>query len=362
MYGATYGYRSATSPTMRSHLAAKVRQLGEMVGLRAGDVVLDIGCNDGTLLNAYGDRGLVRIGIDPSSAKFRDHFAPDIRVCTDFFSAERVRAVIGDRKCRIVTSIAMLYDLDDPLDFIRQIDQLLARDGVWGFELSYLPLFLTNLSYDQTCHEHVTYLGMRQIQWLLERTGLEVLDVALNEMNGGSFWVIAGRRGGPHRANRARIEALLQAERPLDGPEPFERFARRVAAHRDEVQEFLRLARAAGKSVYGYGASTKGNVTLNYCGVGRDDLVAICDRQPQKHALVTPGTRFRIVPQDEMRPHADYAFVLIWHLRREVILDELQFLARGGTLVFPLPRLHVVNGDNYERYLDAPLADLGFAL
>ena len=363
MYGATYGYHSSLSPTMVSHLQEKADHLRTFVALTPGDIVLDIGCNDGTLLNCFGGRDVVRVGIDPSSKKFAANFQEGIRVVYDFFSAERVRAVIGDGACRIITSIAMLYDIEDPMAFMRQIRSLLARDGVWAFEQSYLPLMLTNLTYDQVCHEHVTYLGLRQIQWMAERAGLKILEVFFNHVNGGSFYVIAGRDDGPFTPNDTRIREVLRAEAPLKTLEPFARFRSRVLSHRDDVRDFLRMAKEAGKTVYGYGASTKGNIVLNFCGVGPEDLTAICDRNVEKHGLVTPGTKIPIISQAQMRQaNPDYLLVLIWHFRREVIEDEREYLMNGGKLVFDLPRVHTVDRENAERYLTAPFEELAFSL
>lgn len=363
MYGLTYGYRSSTSPMMRSHLKAKVDQLLELVKPVPGDIVLDIGCNDGTLLNFYRDRGLVRIGMDPSSAKFASNFDSDIRVIHDFFAASGVRSLVGDAKCRIVTSIAMFYDLDDPQAFVDDIKQVLAPDGIWAFELSYLPLMFTNLTYDQVCHEHVTYLALSQIERLLKKAGLRILDVSFNEVNGGSFHILACHDDGPYASETAKLQAILAAEEPLKGFAPYERFQDRVNAHRDDVRNFLALAKAAGKTVYGYGASTKGNITLNFCDATPDDMVAICDAQEQKYGLVTPGVRIPIVSKAEARAaQPDYMLVLIWHFRKEIIEDEMEYLRKGGKLVFALPRMHIVDKDNYERYLNAPFADIGFTL
>lgn len=364
MYGATYGYYSSISPTMVSHLEDHVRQLVAFAKPRKGDVVLDIGCNDGTLLNAYGvDSGLVRIGMDPSSAKFAAHFQPDIQVVYDFFSETGARSMIGERQCRIITSIAMFYDLDDPMAFMRDVRAMLAPDGVWALELSYLPLLLTQLTYDQICHEHVTYLALTQIDWMMKRTGLKVLDVSFNDMNGGSFYILAGRDDGPYQPEAAKIRGILDAERPLDTDAPLTRLSNRVLAHRDEVRHFLELARAAGKRVYGYGASTKGNIVMNYCGVTHNDLAAIGDRNPEKDGLTTPGTRIPIISHAKLRRLSpDYLFVLIWHFRREVIRDELDYLKRGGKMVFNLPRLHIVDEANYQRYLDTPFEDLAYSL
>jgi NDP-4-keto-2,6-dideoxyhexose 3-C-methyltransferase len=364
MYGATYGYYSSISPTMASHLEGLVRRVVDCARPRAGDVVLDIGCNDGTLLNAYGaGAGLIRIGIDPSSAKFASKFQGDIRVVYDFFSEARVRSLIGDRQCRIITSIAMFYDLDDPIGLMREVRALLAPDGVWALELSYQPLLLTRLTYDQVCHEHVTYPALTQMMWMAKRAGLRILDVNFNDVNGGSFFLFVGRDDGPYQPDTATIERVLGAERPLQTEAPYARFRNRVQAHRDEIRHFLTLARAAGKRVCGYGASTKGNIVMNYCGVTRGDISAIGDRNPEKDGLTTPGTRIPIVSHARLRDlKPDYLLVLIWHLRSEVIRDELSYLQQGGKMMFDLPRLHVVDETTSQRDLDTPFEDLAYSM
>lgn len=364
MYGSTYGYYSSISPTMVSHLEKHVLEIVAFAKPRKGDVVLDIGCNDGTLLNTYGqDVGLVRIGMDPSSKKFKSHFQPDIQVVYDFFSANGARSMIGDRDIKIITSIAMFYDLDDPMAFMRDVRSLLAPDGIWALELSYLPLLLTQLTYDQICHEHVTYFGLAQIDWMMKRTGLKILDMSFNDVNGGSIFIMASRDDAPYQPDRGKIQGVLDAERPLETDGPFTRLRNRVMAHREEVRHFLELARAAGKRVYGYGASTKGNVVMNYCGVTRNDLAAIGDRNPEKDGLTTPGTRIPIISHAKLRQaRPDYLFVLIWHLRKEVIEDEIAYLESGGRMVFDLPRLHVVDKTNHRRYVETPFEDLAYSL
>jgi NDP-4-keto-2,6-dideoxyhexose 3-C-methyltransferase len=364
MYGATYGYYSSISPMMVQHLERKTEDLIRYAHPQKGDIVLDIGCNDGTLLNSYGaDCGLLRVGMDPSAAKFAGHYDPDIRVIYDFFSAAQARQLIGNGKCKIVTSIAMFYDLDDPISFVRDIAGILDQDGVWAAELSYLPLLLRQLTYDQICHEHVTYLGLRDMDFILKRCGLRLLDVWFNDMNGGSFYFYAGKQDGPHKPNTAKLEALLAEEAILGTEEPYDRLRNRVLNHRDEVRSFFELAKLAGKSVCGYGASTKGNVVMNYCGIGPRDLAVIGDRNPEKDGRVTPGTRIPIVSHAELRNRKpDYVFSFIWHLRKEVILDELEYLRAGGKLVFVLPRLHLVDSSNYERYLQRSFEDLAFTI
>lgn len=364
MYGTTYGYFSSISPTMVSHLTSKVDSLLEYVKPNSGEIVIDIGCNDGTLLNRYGsESGLIRIGIDPSAEKFRSNYQPDIRVAYDFFSERIARTLIGENKCKIITSIAMFYDLDDPLSFIRDISSLLSDDGVWALELSYLPLFLKQLSYDQTCHEHVTYLGLRQMEWMFRQCGLKTLEVSLNDMNGGSFYLYVGKENGPYFPNQTEIDRLISEEYVLDDPSTYKRLTNRILSHRDDVQNLFQVLTAAGKKVFGYGASTKGNIILNFCGLGPNDIQAIGDRNPEKDGLVTPGTRIPIISHEKLRALSpEYLFVFIWHFRNEVIRDEMEFLRRGGKLIFALPRLHVVDINNYNRYLDNSFEDHAFSL
>ena len=364
MYGSTYGYFSSISPTMTAHLTGKVHDLVAYAKPRRGDIILDIGSNDGTLLNAYGsEAGFVRVGMDPSAEKFRHNYQSDINVVYDFFSEKGTRSMIGGKSCKIITSIAMFYDLDDPLSFVRQIRALLAVDGVWALELAYMPLFLKQLSYDQICHEHVTYYGLRQMDWMMRQEGLKILNVSFNDMNGGSFYLYVGRADGPYIPEQGRIDSLLASEAELDLLSPYQRLRNRMLAHRDDVKNFFKIMRAAGKKVYGYGASTKGNVVINYCGLGPDDVVAIGDRNPEKDGRVTPGARIPIISHEKLRAlKPEYLFVFIWHFRSEVIRDEMEFLRRGGTLVFSLPRLHLVDINNYDRYLDNDFRDQSFLL
>jgi len=364
MYGTTYGYFSSISPLMVAHLQQKVEDLVEYVHPKKGDIVLDIGCNDGTLLNYYdASLGVQRLGIDPSSEKFRSLFQSDIEVIYDFFSEEGVRSIIGDKQCRIITSIAMFYDIDNPLEFMRQIRSLLSQDGVWVLELSYLPLLCTQLTYDQICHEHVTYLSLTHMEWMMKRTGLKILDVSFNDLNGGSFSIYAGRDDSLSKPNTEKINKIIDMERPLSDISTYEKLHERVVSHREEVKNFFELIRASGKKLYGYGASTKGNIIMNYCGLTNDDIIGIGDRNPEKDGLVTPGTRIPIMAHDKLRQkNADYLFVFIWHLRKEVIQDESEYLMGGGKMVFVLPRLHVVDKNNYQRYLEKDFEDLAFSL
>lgn len=346
MFGERYGYRSSVTETMRRHLAGKVADLLALVGPRPGDAIIDIGCNDGTLLRAYDGLGLRRIGVDPSSGPFADQMPEGVELIVDFFSAARVAPALNGAKARIVTSIAMFYDLPDPVGFMREVKAHLADDGVWEMEQSYMPLMLGELTYDTVCHEHLTYYGLRQIAWMAERAGLTIFDASTNDVNGGSFRVQLVHAEGPRRPSAeqaAAVARLLEQERAagLAGAEPYLAFARRIEHHRDVVQDFFR--RTAGELTLGYGASTKGNVVIQYCGVTKEQMPAILERHPPKFGLTTPGSRIPIISEEEGRARdPDYLFVLPWHFREEIIRREQAFLDAGGKLVFPLPRFEIV--------------------
>ena len=348
MYGIDYGYRSSLNQSMVRHLRTKVKGLQRRVQLVRGDIVLDIGSNDGTTLSFYPqEAGFDLVGIDPTAEKFGPYYRTDILRLAEFFSAETFRRHFPGRQARIVTSIAMLYDLEEPLTFMREVAQILAPDGIWHFEQSYLPLMLSQNAYDTICHEHREYYALRQIQWLAERAGLKIIEVETNDVNGGSFAVTVARRDGPLQENRAAVESYLRKEQAdgLHSPSRYASFAQGVFAHRDRLLALLEDIRAQGKSVLGYGASTKGNVILQFCGVTSRTLQAIADVNEDKVGAFTPGTLIPIVSEAEVRRRKpDFLLVLPWHFRQDLVEREAAFLKAGGKMIFPLPRIEVVGG------------------
>jgi hypothetical protein len=342
MYGLNYGYRSGLNQDMVSHLTQKVSSLMENYPVTSGDVVLDIGSNDGTLLSCYPD-GPLLIGMDPTAAKFRSFYQSRISVVPDFFSAKNFLSASGGKKARIVTSIAMLYDLDEPVEFVRQIASILRKDGVWHFEQSYMPLMVQSNAYDTICHEHLEYYGLRQIQWILRQCGMKVLDVAFNDTNGGSFAVTAALESALYPAATSRIAEILNSEAAFEQLAPYEEFKSCVSHHRDALCERLVTLSREGARVLGYGASTKGNVILQYCGLTEREIPAIAEVNPDKFGAFTPGSLIPILSEQEahaLKP--DYFLVLPWHFREGLIRRENAFLKRGGRMLFPLPSIDVV--------------------
>jgi NDP-4-keto-2,6-dideoxyhexose 3-C-methyltransferase len=344
MYGMNYGYRSGLNRSMVDHLQKTADKIKNTVSLNSNDLILDIGSNDSTLLKAIDGPGLKLVGMDPSGAKFRQYYPPNIALIPDFFSAARFRQEFGQRSARVVTSIAMFYDLETPLEFVRQVYEILADDGIWVFEQSYLPTMLSRTAYDTICHEHAEYYALQQILWMLDQTGFSVIDVELNDINGGSFSVTASKRNASHSEYPTVVQQLINQEQQLSlsGLAIYDQFRDRVFKHREKLQQFLRKTRADGKKILGYGASTKGNVMLQFCGITSDDLPCIADVNTDKFGAFTPGTKIPIVSEEEARSQNPDGFLIFpWHFRDFIIARETDFLAMGGKLIFPLPTMEV---------------------
>jgi SAM-dependent methyltransferase len=342
-----YWYRSGTNATMRGHLAGIADEASALLG-RPRARVLDIGCNDGTLLTAY-PQNFVKLGVDPSD--LAREVPAGITVVRDLFPSEELFAALAGEPCDIVTSIAMFYDLEDPIAFARAVKRLLAPDGIWCFEMSYMPTMLRTTSYDTICHEHLEYYSLAVIEHILREAELKIFNVSLNSINGGSIRCYATHLSN-HRHKREEftqnIRTLRQQEfdLELDTDKPYRHFQERANAHKQELQGLLKKLRAEGKRVHVYGASTKGNTILQWCEIDLRLIEAAAERNPDKFGARTLGTDIPIISEAESRQaHPDYYLVLPWHFRPEILDREKAMLAAGVGMIFPLPTIEVVRGE-----------------
>lgn len=344
MYGENYGYRSGLNGSMVKHLQQKSKTLEKMAKPTADDLVLDIGSNDATSLKAYNGK-FKKIGIDPTGNKFKEFYTGGIQLIPDFFSAEIFRQHFQDKKAKIVTSIAMFYDLEDPIEFVRGIESILHEEGIWHFEQSYMPSMLRTNSYDTICHEHLEFYSFKVVSEMLEKCGLRVIDVQMNSINGGSFAVTAAKKGSSYSSNSPIINWMLKQEEEmgLDTPKPYREFEERVYRHRNNLRDLIRSLVADGKKVFGYGASTKGNVLLQFCNLTKDDIPYIAEVNEDKFGAFTPGTGIKIISESEakkMKP--DYFLVLPWHFKASILEREKEYLENGGKFIFPLPDIEII--------------------
>lgn len=330
-----YWYRSGINQTMRSHLQGIADEIMSKVSLDSGDAVVDIGCNDGTLLSYFPDF-VDKIGVDPSNIT-----PTGCKFVHDYFTSSAVEPVLDGKTAKVVSSIAMFYDLDSPRSFVKDVRSVLADDGLWVLELSYLPRMIENAAYDSVCHEHVAYYSLRSFMRVIEGSGLSVVDVKFNDINGGSFRLFLS----PSLPASAVVEEVLDREDAVGyhTAAPYEVFTQRVRQSRSDLIAFLEETKAEGKKVYGYGASTKGQIVLQFCELDPSYMVAIAERNPRKYGLLTPGTDIPICPEDEMRAaDPDFLIIFPWYFLDEFLTREQELQDGGCRLVVPLPEVKVL--------------------
>jgi len=342
LYGDNYGYRSGLNASMVKHLQAKIKKVIDSFNLKSGDLIVDIGSNDGTSLSSYPADKFELVGFEPIGKKFEQYYPERIRLIPDFFSANRFQKELPGKHASVITSFSMFYDLEDPTAFMRDIESCLSEEGVWVFEQSYLPSMLRTNSFDTICHEHLEFYSLKQINWMAENAGLKILDVDFNDINGGSFSITAAKTSSNHKVQTEKLKNIFDDEigMGLDTLGPWKTFEEQIAKERNSLVHFLEKAAADGKSVYGLGASTKGNVLLQHFEINEQLLQAIGEVNKDKFGSFTPGTHIPLIPEDEvLGKNPDFLLVLPWHFKEFFLsLPKL----KGKTLVFPLPKFEVV--------------------
>lgn len=354
MYG-KYWYRSGINHTMKGELKGIVDSISSLMKLKENDIWLDIACNDGTLLS-YVPESLIKVGIDPvdDSFKIESEKHADLIVQDYFTHKAWSDSRFGRQKAKVVTSIAMFYDLEDPETFIRDIGKVLADDGLWVLQLSYTPLMIKQMAFDNICHEHIYYYSLFNLKRLFEKCGFQIVDCQLNDVNGGSFRVYAMKEDAdlkkfstqPHRdVCEFRIKSLLEMEKSLklDSEDTWREFFFRIEELKETTVAFIKAEKAKGKKIWGYGASTKGNTLLQYFGLDSSLIDGIAERSVWKWGLKTVGTNIPIYSEDDMRREKpDYLLVLPWHFINEFISREEDFLKSGGKFIVPCPKFEII--------------------
>jgi hypothetical protein len=350
-----YWYRSGINATMRKALADIVDSICSIREVGAGHLWLDIASNDGTLLS-FVPQGAIKVGIDPADDSFKKEAEvyADL-IIQDYFSADAyLKSKVGSLKADIVTSIAMFYDVENRDKFLDDVYQVMDDNGLWVLQLSYTPLMLEQNAFDNICHEHVYYYSLFNLRRLFRDHGFKIMDCQLNDVNGGSFRVYAMKNVGdeslfgtqPYRdICHFRVHSLLTYEERLDLDSPYvwRGFSGDVDELRETTTTFIKSAVKKGKTVMGYGASTKGNTLLQYFGLDNTLIAAIAERSPAKYGLRTVGTNIPIISEEEMREaHPDYLLVLPWHFISEFKKREADYLQKGGHFIVPCPKFEII--------------------
>lgn len=339
-----YWYRSGTNQTMRDHLKGIADQAAELHASKSA-VALDIGCNDGTLLSYYPSTYTL-FGVDPSD--IAQEAKGNFKIIKDLFPSEELTKELNGKKLDIITSIAMFYDLEDPVRFAREIKNALAPNGLWIFEMSYMPTMLKMNSYDTICHEHLEYYSLAVIEYIMRKADLKIFRVELNDINGGSIRCFATHTNNFKYKNLeyAKQIALLRQEEfdmELDTDKPYKNFQDRINVHKEELTSLLKGLKKQGKKIHIYGASTKGNTILQWCGIDHRIIDYAAERNPDKYGALTLGTDIPIISEAESRAmKPDYYLVLPWHFKAEFIERERATIQAGTQMIFPLPTVEVI--------------------
>ena len=341
LFGNTYGYRTGLTPTMQSHVESLARWLSEAYRIVPGSKVLDIGSNDGTFLNILADQELELYGVDPNYDDMAHYYRDNILGKKAFFDAN----LFVGLKFDLITSIAMFYDINDPVNFALQIKSVLSKNGIWFLEQSYLMDMLENNSFDTICHEHLMYYSLDSLSRVMSSAELKIIGIRRSMANGGSLGIVVSHVDSNFETDEM-VESLLSMERNTQH-NLISNFKAEVLLLRSKIEEMILQIRSEGKTIWGVGASTKGNTILNFLGLNSLTIGAIADKNLLKLGRVTPGTRIPIVEAEDLRnARPDYAIVLPWHFRNFIIEDEKEYLNLGGKLIFPLPNLDIVsNGE-----------------
>ena len=348
-----YWYLSGTNKTMTDELNGIAAKVESLINFKTEDFVIDIGANDGTLLRGYKFSGLNLIGFEPAKNLGKYNSVGTTKIINDFFNYEAWQKEFDGVKAKVITAIAMFYDLDEPNKFVSDVAKCLDKDGVFIIQMAYLPSMLFKNMFDNICHEHLEYYSLLSLENLLKRHNLEVFDVELNDINGGSFRIYIKHKDGGQSIKisegaQQRIDNLKRNEEKLElnDKKIYEDFAERVEKIKKEVFDFIKGEVEKGKKVYVYGASTKGNTLLQYFNLDNSLIKAAAERNSVKWGKKTVGTNIPIISEEQARAEKpDYFLILPWHFLKEFKEREAEYLKSGGKFIIPLPEFKVI-GDN----------------
>ena len=340
MYGENYGYMSSLNKSMISHLKLKALNLKNKYKIKPKHYVLDIGSNDGTFLSFFNNKFNL-FGCDPTIKKFSKYYRKDINQIPNFFSSK----LFNNTKFNLITSISMFYDLPDPLKFAKEIKSILSKNGIWHIELSYMPMMIKNRSYDTICHEHLEYYSLRSLKYLLDKANLKIINLSFNQINGGSIELDVSKKDSKFVECKHLIKWILDSEKLNKYNEVIKhkQFFQESKNHKILLKKLLIILRKQNKKISGYGASTKGNVLLQYCKIDYKILNYIAEVNKYKFNKYTPGTNIKIISEKKVKQKKpDYMLVLPWHFKDHIIKREHKYLQNGGKLIFPLPDIEII--------------------
>ena len=346
LYNKDYGYKSGVNLTMNQHLESITKDIEKIVKFKKKDIVLDIASNDGTLLKKYKNKKIVRFGIDPTISKFKSNYPKKYFKYSGFFNKNIYKKKTKNQKAKSITSIAVFYDLPSPNKFTKDVSEILDENGVWVLEQSYFISLFKNNAYDSLCHEHLTYFIFFQLEIILKKNNLRVFNATLNSMNGGSIRFFICHKNSKFKTNYKNINNIKKTEylylKKINSN--LKNFKKKINLSRKKLKLLIKKIVLKGKNIHLYGASTKGNIILQFCEINKNLVLYAADRNEEKWNRVTPGSNITIISEKKSRKmKPDYYLVMPWHFKKEILKREYKFLRDGGKLIFPLPKIQVIS-------------------
>ena len=344
LYGKDYGYRSGINLTMTNHLKETANKLSILTKLKAGENILDIASNDGTLLNSY-PKNSFTVGVDPIINKLSKFYNKRHLKINDFFSFKKLLQFKIKKKFKIITAISVFYDLKDPNSFLRDINKIIdIKNGIFLLEHADLYSIIKKNLFDTICHEHLTYYSSKIIINMARNNNFKVIDIERNNINGGSTRFYFAHKKSSYNEKKKKILRFLNDEKKtkLENVETFKKFYKKILRLKNSLNFFIDSLLKNKKIIHGYGASTKGNVLLQFYGIGRDKIKYIADRNIEKKNHYTPGTKIKIITEKKSRSlKPDYYLVLPWHFKKEILIREKKLIKKSTKFIFPLPEVSV---------------------
>ena len=344
LYGKDYGYRTGINKTMTSHVKKAVKKCLTLVNLRANDHVLDIASNDATMLNFY-PKNIVTVGVDPLVNKYKKYYSKINYKISSFFQIANIKKLNLKKKFKIISALSVFYDLRDPNKFIREVKEILDEKGIFILEHADLYCIIKNNIFDTVCHEHLGFFSSKIIMDMMQHNGLKVFDHEYNYINGGSSRYYICHKKADYKTKKSNIKAAILKEKKigLNSKKTFKKFFKKILIEKSKLKNLITKIRNKKLIIHGYGASTKGNVLLQFYNIGNKEINYVADRNPLKYNLFTPGTKIKIISENySRRLNPDYYLVLPWHFKKEILVREKKIRKKGTKFIFPLPNMKVV--------------------
>ena len=340
-----YDYYSSISQTFQRHCELLAESLKREMNLTPDDLVIEIASNDGCMLSKFKALGMRVRGVEPAKNLAKVAEARGLPTLCEFWGSDAAKTVeASDGKAKVVVATNVLAHVDDLHGFIRAVKEVLHPQGVFVFEVPYMVHFIDRTEFDTTYHEHLSYFLLRPLQRALEANGMRVIDALEFAIHGGSIRVIAQIEGGNLQPKSSVQELIrLEQEKGLFDTAAYFLCAERVKLIREELSVFLKGLKARGRKIAAYGASAKGNILLNYCGLGPETIDFVVDDTPAKQGKFYPGNHLPIVSKDALqREKPDYLLLLAWNFADELMKNTAEYGLLGGRWVIPIPALQVV--------------------